>query len=219
LHITRLTSLVYTYKNNKCFLFQCEIWWSMWDLPSVMTTTKTRMTVHFLDFFGLCSSFSLRSARVYHRRYLTTLTHTLPFYGPLFRTTQVGWYQNRPVPENINLDFKRCGEDNRGKCVDNPTGCHSIRTIDAPTSIIFPVLRRMPFLPQPSKFILAWGRHQICWIAYLEAQLLKLIIFLHLVTVLKFTAIWFSTNFCLFLLPCQHFVVNFFDWVVSELRC
>jgi len=29
-----------------------------------------------------------------------------------------------------------------------------------------PILRRMPFLPQPSQFILAWDRHQICWLAY-----------------------------------------------------
>ena len=27
-------------------------------------------------------------------------------------------------------------------------------------------LRRMPFLTQPSQFILAWDRHQICWLAY-----------------------------------------------------
>jgi len=24
----------------------------------------------------------------------------------------------------------------------------------------------MPFLPQPSQFILAWYRHRICWLAY-----------------------------------------------------
>jgi len=32
-----------------------------------------------------------------------------------------------------------------------------------------PILRHMPLLPQTSQFILAWDRHQICWIAYLEA--------------------------------------------------
>jgi len=37
-----------------------------------------------------------------------------------------------------------------------------------PTPPLFPpVLCRMPFLPQPSQFIPAWDRHQICWIAYL----------------------------------------------------
>jgi len=41
-------------------------------------------------------------------------------------------YLGGAVPEYIILDFKRCGKDNRGKCADNPTGCHLIRTIDAP---------------------------------------------------------------------------------------
>jgi len=35
---------------------------------------------------------------------------------------------------------------------------------DPPPS--FPFLCRMPFLPQPSHFILAWDRQQICWLAY-----------------------------------------------------
>jgi len=34
-----------------------------------------------------------------------------------------------------------------------------------------PFLRRMPFLLQPSQFILAWNRHQICWLAYPVAWL------------------------------------------------
>jgi len=63
----------------------------------------------------------------------------------------------------IILDFKRHGKDNRGKCAVNPAGHYPINT---PISIIPPVLCRMPFLPQPSQFILAWDRHQICWIAY-----------------------------------------------------
>jgi len=29
-----------------------------------------------------------------------------------------------------------------------------------------PFLRWMPFLAQPSQFILAWDRHQVCWLAY-----------------------------------------------------
>jgi len=63
----------------------------------------------------------------------------------------------------------RHGEDNNVKCTENFAGHHPIQTIDAPTSIIPPILRWMPFLLQPSQFILAWDRHQICWIAYLEA--------------------------------------------------
>jgi len=73
-------------------------------------------------------------------------------------------YPGGLVSEDIILYFNRRGEDNRDKCSDNPSGCHPIWT-----SIIPSVLRQMPFLPQPSEFILAWDRHQICCIPYLEA--------------------------------------------------
>jgi len=52
---------------------------------------------------------------------------------------------------------------------DTPTrvdGRHSIQTIQQPTSIIPPYLRRMPFLPQLSHCILTWDRHQICYLEY-----------------------------------------------------
>jgi len=42
----------------------------------------------------------------------------------------------------------RHGEDNRGKCINNPAARHPIWTIDAPTSIFPPILRQMPFLSQ-----------------------------------------------------------------------
>jgi len=73
--------------------------------------------------------------------------HTQLFYGPLSRTTRVDRYQKRHLPTHtwnvlwesvIILDFMRRGEDNRGKCIDSPTGCHPVQTIDAPTSIIPP---------------------------------------------------------------------------------
>jgi len=67
----------------------------------------------------------------------------------------------------IILDFMRHGEDNRGKCVNFPAGRHPMWTNNAP--IITSILYQMPFLLQPSPFILASDRHQICWIAYLEA--------------------------------------------------
>jgi len=99
-------------------------------------------------------------------------THTLPFYGSLSGTTRVCRYQKTFTISHLKrviLDFMRHGKDNRSKCADSPAGRHPMRTIDAPTSIIPPILRRMPFLMQPSQFILARDRHQICWIAYLEA--------------------------------------------------
>ena len=57
------------------------------------------------------------------------------------------------------------GKINRGKHTNHPDGRHSIQTNQRPT-IIRPFLCQMPFLPQPSQFILAWNRHQICWLAY-----------------------------------------------------
>jgi len=110
-----------------------------------------------------------------------THSHIQPFYDPLSGTTRVSRYQKRHSPTHtwnvlwesvIILNFVRCGEDNRGRCTDNPAGRHHIRTVDGgPTSIITQILCRMLFLPQPSQFILAWDSHQICWIAYLEAWL------------------------------------------------
>ena len=40
------------------------------------------------------------------------------------------------------------GKDNRGRCTNNPSGCHPIQTISAPTSTDPPFLCRMPFLRQ-----------------------------------------------------------------------
>jgi len=42
--------------------------------------------------------------------------------------------------------------------------------ISDPPPNISPFLCRMPFLLQPSHFILAWDRHQICWLAYPVAR-------------------------------------------------
>ena len=56
--------------------------------------------------------------------------------------------------------------DIRGKHTNNPALRHFIQTNQWPTSLIPPFLCRKPFVPQPSQFILAWDRHQICWLAY-----------------------------------------------------
>ena len=60
------------------------------------------------------------------------------------------------------------GKIKRGKCatiwLDVAPSDHRFPLLHHP-----PVLCRMPFLPQPSQFVLVWDRHQICWIAYLEA--------------------------------------------------
>jgi len=57
--------------------------------------------------------------------------------------------------------------------MDHPAGRHSIWTNQRPISFIPRFLRRMLFLLQPSHFILAWNRHQICWLAYSVAWFTK----------------------------------------------
>jgi len=95
-----------------------------------------------------------------------TLTHTYTaVLRPFARDYPVAeeTFTCNVLRESVIMDFM--------KCTDNPAGCHPIRTIDAPTSIIPRILHQMPFLSQPSWFILAWDRHQVCWTAYLEAWL------------------------------------------------
>jgi len=75
---------------------------------------------------------------------------------------------------------------------DHPAGCQSIRTNQRPTSNIPPFLRRMPFLPQPSHFILARDRHQICWLAYQWHGLLKALMTTSENHSLDLILLWFS---------------------------
>jgi len=95
-----------------------------------------------------------------------THTHTQLFYGPFSGTTRV----SRCQKTTSRLYGER--EDNRGRHTDHLAKCHSIWTNQWPTSINPPFLCRMHFPLQPSHFILAWDRHQICWLAYpVESQL------------------------------------------------
>ena len=126
----------------------------------------------------------LREGRccIYHLWQFLMQVHTHCRFT-IYQPTRVVWNQKRHSPTHtwntslesvIILDFMRRGEDNRGKCIDSPAGRHPIWTIDAPTWITRsppPILHQMPFLLQPSQFILAWDRHQICFIAYLVAWL------------------------------------------------
>ena len=86
-------------------------------------------------------------------------THIQPYYGPFSRTTQMSRCQKKSEDYGAR-------EDNRGRHAGHPAGRHSIRTNQQPTSIIALFLCQMPFLTQPSHIILAWDRHQICWLAY-----------------------------------------------------
>ena len=80
---------------------------------------------------------------------LSPLSPPQPFYGRFSGTTQVSRCHKKA---SSVLYGTRADAD------DNPGGRHSIRINQQSTSInpsIF--LRRMPFLPQPSQFILVWN--------------------------------------------------------------
>jgi len=56
----------------------------------------------------------------------------------------------------------------------------------------------MPFLTQPSQFMLAWDRHQIYWLAYLVAWFMKIIFY---VDYMPYTGFDLSTSL-MFLFTC-----------------
>jgi len=124
-----------------------------------------------VPFLAHCLSNSFSTVKSFMSEDLDNLwvlrTHTQLFYGHFSRTTRVSRCQKK---SSSGL----CGarEDNRGRHADNPAGRHSIRTSQWSNSIIPPFLCHMPFLLQPFQFILAWDRHQICWITYPVAWLI-----------------------------------------------
>jgi len=86
-----------------------------------------------------------------------------PFYGPLLRTTWVSRCQKKTssgLPEENFVCFMVLGRITRGRHTDNPGGCYSVQTNQQSTSINPSILHWMPFLPQPSQFILAWDGHR-----------------------------------------------------------
>ena len=77
-------------------------------------------------------------------------THTTVLQ-PLF------WDPGEPVPEEIfiwTFMVQVQGKITEGRHTDHLAGRHSIQTTQLPTSVFPTILRRMPFLPQPSHFIL-----------------------------------------------------------------
>jgi len=101
------------------------------------------------------------SSRSTERR--NTHTHTHNHFTALFRD-----YSGEPVPEEIFWTFMVQGKITEA---DTPTiwmGATPSGLInDPPSSLPHPqFLCRMPFLLQPSHFLLAWDRHQTCWLAY-----------------------------------------------------
>ena len=67
--------------------------------------------------------------------------------------------------------------------------CHPFQTNWCPISAIPSFLCQMPFLAQPSQFILAWDRHHICWLAYPVAWFN-----FYLIDALSCSSIWLEWN-------------------------
>ena len=102
---------------------------------------------------------------------LFTYTHTQPFYGCL------DYVRDNPgelVPEGTFYHLLFFLVQNEYNSPIIRMDCHPIQTdLCSPPVPSPPFLRRMPFLTQPSQFILAWDWHQICWLAYPVAWLLQ----------------------------------------------
>jgi len=102
----------------------------------------------------------LGSAGMCMRSNSITHTHSHHRFSALFPGPR-GWAAAR---RKLLLDFYGAREDNRGRHIDHPAGRYSVRINQRPPPSSPPFLRHMPFLSQPSHFILAWDRHQICWL-------------------------------------------------------
>jgi len=80
-------------------------------------------------------------------------THTHPFYGPFSGTIEVSRCQKK-----ASSGLLWCKGRWQIRHTNHLAGRHSIQTNQRPTSIIPHILCRMPFMPQPCHFILAWDR-------------------------------------------------------------
>jgi len=138
--------------------------WQRWPLSArqaatVHTSSHNTSVVVFSSKFVIKSSLEIRPDPKCIA-ILDTHTHTQLLYGPFSWTFRVVfwtlWCKGRYQRQTTN----------------NPAGRQSSRTNQRPSSLFPPFLRQMSFLPQPSQFILAWDRHQICWLAYPVAWLL-----------------------------------------------
>jgi len=75
-------------------------------------------------------------------------------------------YPGQPVPEEIFFWTLWC-KGRYQRQTHWQSGCAPLHLDYSATQFPHPpFLRRMPFLPQPFQFILAWDTHQISWLAY-----------------------------------------------------
>jgi len=114
-----------------------------WSTSSIINWWKGRGI-----FNARCTNVETVMTHSHTRNHFTALYPGLP-----------GWAGAR---RNL-VDFMVLGKITEA---DNPAWRHSMRTNKQLTSLIPPFLRHMPFLLQPSQFILACGRHQMCWLDF-----------------------------------------------------
>ena len=118
-----------------------------------------------------------------------THTHTT-FLWSFCRTTRVSRCQKK------SSGLYGAREDIRGIHTNNPAGRRSVWTNQRLTSFVPPFSRRMPFLLQPSQFILARDRHQICWLAYPVAWLWENIK-QNIIWLCLYTSVWTACYMCM----------------------
>jgi len=102
----------------------------------------------------------------FHHTHTHTHTHTQPFYSSL----DFAWDNpGELVPEGTFchiLDFLVQNEDKTGRHTNNPDGLPPHPNWLVPLSLpSHHFYARYP-LTQSSQFILAWDRHQICWLPH-----------------------------------------------------
>ena len=81
-------------------------------------------------------------------------SRAVPLYAPTINLPQ----KTHMLRHHLSSDFCSTTPLSKTFIADNPSRCHPIQTIGAPTSIIPLFLHRMPFLPQSSQFFLACDR-------------------------------------------------------------
>jgi len=171
---------------------EVHIWlWPSWPLPlTVSCSSKSIMEFTFQAPAHPCSpgqraikQCTVPGFIIYHKRWWQKWTiqpnnnnnnNHLPalclglssWAGTIINIYPLMWGAHREIHAILWVLWCRtAGEYKRGRCTDNLAGCHPICTIGAPTFIIATIFMPDAFLPQPSQFILAWNRHQICWVA------------------------------------------------------
>jgi len=145
-----------------CLQTQCVLF----AFTSLILTASLKFThiIHadLLKQFSLCAFQQLKLFYKNHNLTFNWLKHTHIRFTALFLWLS-GWPGAR---RKLLLDFMVQRKITEADTPIIRLGATQSRLISDPPPTIPPFLRWMPFLPQPSHFMLAWYRHQICWLVY-----------------------------------------------------